>query len=349
MTSSCSISRSFRRARVRPVYSELTVMTAAYAGNAAHSVLLAFDQPEASCGEIYNVGDDKQFDHFMKAQIVANELGHSWEILSLPHAVARPAYPALQHHSSSHRMVDTSKIRAQLGYRDVFDPEQALRETVRWQRDHLYGKSETVVLASGSVACPEPRIREACPMRPFDWLVLGSYALAVLLIAGRVARPRNGGAQQVEDWMLAGRTLPTAAVWASMLATELSAATFIGVPHAAYLGDWSYLQFAWGALLGKFLAARTFIPLYHRLGVVTVYGFIRERFGDPAQRATAAAFVVAGAHWGTTDGQVMFIFIITLAAAEVAIALPLVVGEPSGLWRWLAATVLRLLALSPYR
>lgn len=38
----------------------------------------------------------------------------------------------------------------------------------------------------------------------------------------------------------------------------------------------------------------------------------------------ALAFVVAGAHWGNADGQVMFIFAITLAAAEVAIALALV-------------------------
>ncbi|AMX03068.1 NADH-quinone oxidoreductase subunit NuoK [Microbulbifer thermotolerans] len=40
--------------------------------------------------------------------------------------------------------------------------------------------------------------------------------------------------------------------------------------------------------------------------------------------AAALAFVVAGAHWDSSDGQVMFIFIITLAAAEVAIALALV-------------------------
>ncbi|MFI2811578.1 NADH-quinone oxidoreductase subunit NuoK [Microbulbifer zhoushanensis] len=40
--------------------------------------------------------------------------------------------------------------------------------------------------------------------------------------------------------------------------------------------------------------------------------------------AAALAFVVAGAHWGIADGQVMFIFVITLAAAEVAIALSLV-------------------------
>ena len=40
--------------------------------------------------------------------------------------------------------------------------------------------------------------------------------------------------------------------------------------------------------------------------------------------AAAIAFVVAGAHWGSADGQVMFVFVITLAAAEVAIALALV-------------------------
>lgn len=41
--------------------------------------------------------------------------------------------------------------------------------------------------------------------------------------------------------------------------------------------------------------------------------------------AAALAFVAAGAHWGNVDGQVMYLFIITLAAAEIAIALALVV------------------------
>jgi len=40
--------------------------------------------------------------------------------------------------------------------------------------------------------------------------------------------------------------------------------------------------------------------------------------------ASALMFVVAGAHWGNADGQVMFVFVVTLAAAEVAIALALV-------------------------
>ncbi len=39
--------------------------------------------------------------------------------------------------------------------------------------------------------------------------------------------------------------------------------------------------------------------------------------------AAGLAFVVAGSKWGQADGQVMFIFIITMAAAEVAVGLAL--------------------------
>ena len=39
--------------------------------------------------------------------------------------------------------------------------------------------------------------------------------------------------------------------------------------------------------------------------------------------AAGLAFVVAGAKWGESDGQVMFIFILAMAAAEVSVGLAL--------------------------
>ncbi len=42
--------------------------------------------------------------------------------------------------------------------------------------------------------------------------------------------------------------------------------------------------------------------------------------------AAGLAFVVAGAHWGRPDGQVMFIFILAVAAAEVAVGLALLLS-----------------------
>ena len=41
--------------------------------------------------------------------------------------------------------------------------------------------------------------------------------------------------------------------------------------------------------------------------------------------AAGLAFVAAGARWGQADGQVMFIFILTMAAAEVSVGLALVI------------------------
>ena len=36
------------------------------------------------------------------------------------------------------------------------------------------------------------------------------------------------------------------------------------------------------------------------------------------------AFIVAGSRWGQPDGQVMFLFILTMAAAEVSVGLALI-------------------------
>jgi NADH-quinone oxidoreductase subunit K len=40
--------------------------------------------------------------------------------------------------------------------------------------------------------------------------------------------------------------------------------------------------------------------------------------------AAGLAFILAGARWGQPDGQVMFIFILTMAAAEVSVGLALI-------------------------
>ena len=39
--------------------------------------------------------------------------------------------------------------------------------------------------------------------------------------------------------------------------------------------------------------------------------------------AAGLAFVAAGAHWGEPDGQVMFLLVLAVAAAEVAVGLAL--------------------------
>jgi NADH-quinone oxidoreductase subunit K len=40
--------------------------------------------------------------------------------------------------------------------------------------------------------------------------------------------------------------------------------------------------------------------------------------------ATGVAFIAAGSRWGQPDGQIMFLFILAMAASEVSIGLALV-------------------------
>jgi NADH-quinone oxidoreductase subunit K len=45
--------------------------------------------------------------------------------------------------------------------------------------------------------------------------------------------------------------------------------------------------------------------------------------------AASLAFIAAGARWGQTDGQIMYVLILTLAAAEVSVALGIVLQVSS--------------------
>ncbi len=120
--------------------------------------------------------------------------------------------------------------------------------------------------------------------------MVGLYGAVALAIGIWITRRSSSGAN---EFLLGGRRVPTAAVLFSLVATELSAATFVGVPSGAYGAvAWTYLQFGIGSILARVVLAIWVIPLYHRRRVRTVYEFIGSRFGEGARRATAITFLI---------------------------------------------------------
>ena len=104
-----------------------------YAQNVAHALLLAVDQPDASRGQIYNVRDEQQYTQRQYVDFIARHLKHQWEIVEAPPALAQHVYKGTT--SASHESVvefDISKIKMQLGYRDLVAPAQALAASVDW-------------------------------------------------------------------------------------------------------------------------------------------------------------------------------------------------------------------------
>jgi nucleoside-diphosphate-sugar epimerase len=114
----------------------LTLSTHGYAANLAHAVLLAVDKLEASAGQIYNCGDETQLTLHQVVEVITKTMGYEWEIIGIPNEVAYPARPMALQASSNHRIVDLTKIKNQLGYKDLIPPEEALAKTVQWYLAH---------------------------------------------------------------------------------------------------------------------------------------------------------------------------------------------------------------------
>ncbi len=96
-----------------------------FAGNLAHAVALVLD--EAQPGRVYNVRDEAVYSVRQITDMIANIMGHSWEVASVPAS----AWPYGTPYSlPSHLVYDLSRIKSELAYRDIVAPEQALRLTV---------------------------------------------------------------------------------------------------------------------------------------------------------------------------------------------------------------------------
>ncbi len=125
-------------------------------------------------------------------------------------------------------------------------------------------------------------------LEALDYTVLALY-LAVVAALGLWAGRREQG---TEDYFLGGRSVPWWAAGLSILATETSALTFIGAPQQSLLGDWTYLQIAFGSVLARFVVAWLLIPAYYEANVFTVYGYLEQRFGSWSKNAASVLFVV---------------------------------------------------------
>ena len=122
-----------------------------------------------------------------------------------------------------------------------------------------------------------------------DGLVLLTYFVVIFAI-GFSQRSKSGS---VEGFALGDRQTPWWAVLASILAAEISAATFLGAPESGYVkNNWTYAQFAIGTLLARIIVSYLFIPVFYRHGVVSLYEFLGTRFGPLTRVVASATFLV---------------------------------------------------------
>lgn len=78
-----------------------------------------------------------------------------------------------------------------------------------------------------------------------------------------------------------------------MIGASLSGVTFISVPGLVGKDQWSYLQMVLGYLPGYAVIAFGLMPLYYRLGLTSIYGYLGQRFGRGSYLTGAWFFLLS--------------------------------------------------------
>jgi SSS family transporter len=163
-----------------------------------------------------------------------------------------------------------------------------------------------------------------------DYIVLLIYLAGITVFGMRFKKSQRS----VKDYFLGARNTSWIVICLSIVATETSTLTLIGVPALAYGtfarpeqgGTLTYLQVLIGYVVGRFIIARLFLPSYFRGDLLTAYALLERRFGVLTRRVAASMFLVMRA---LAEGVRVFAASLVLSAV-LASSFP---GIPQ-LWLW---------------
>jgi SSS family solute:Na+ symporter len=149
------------------------------------------------------------------------------------------------------------------------------------------------------------------PFTLADWAVIVAYLVFTTLLGARLA----GRPSTIRDFFLGGRKLPWWAICGSIVATEISAATIVGVPTISFKpgGNLTYLQLALGSILARVLVAVLLVKTYYEHEIYSPYDWVGGRLGPRVKHATTGLFFL-----GAILGQGARLFITASVLGVVA-------------------------------
>jgi solute:Na+ symporter, SSS family len=125
-------------------------------------------------------------------------------------------------------------------------------------------------------------------MNPVDLLIIVIYVVGCTALGARIGT----GSRGLKGYFLGESDIPAWAVMLSIVATETSAVTFLSVPGISYRGDMTFLQFALGYILARFVVAFVLLPAYFKGEIFTAYQVLERRFGGSTQKAASLLFLI---------------------------------------------------------
>ena len=119
-------------------------------------------------------------------------------------------------------------------------------------------------------------------------LTLVGYIALLFVVAWRASRNTDNN-----TFFTGGRATHRVVVSIAMVGAAMSGVTYISVPGTVAADGFSYLQTCAGFFVGYMVIAFVLVPLYYRMGVVSLYEYLDRRFGAVACSTGAWFFFVA--------------------------------------------------------
>jgi Na+/proline symporter len=129
-------------------------------------------------------------------------------------------------------------------------------------------------------------------MTPSAILILISVYFGLLFIISHVVSEKDSGN---EAFFKANKNSKWYLVAFGMIGTALSGVTFISVPGEVGNPDlqFKYFQFVLGNALGFIIIAKVLLPLYYRMNLTSIYGYIEQRLGVVSYKTAATIFLIS--------------------------------------------------------
>jgi SSS family transporter len=148
-----------------------------------------------------------------------------------------------------------------------------------------------------------------------DWVVLIVYFVGIVGFGIWIGR----GTTQISDFFLAGREMKWWAAGLSVMATQISAITFVGTTGQAYTQGMSFLVVYFGLPIAMVVLCLTLVPFFYRSGVFTAYEYLERRFDARTRTLTSVLFLISrGLSMGVTLYAPSLVLSVILGWSETA-------------------------------
>jgi Na+/proline symporter len=129
-------------------------------------------------------------------------------------------------------------------------------------------------------------------MTPFAILTLIVIYFGILFLISHFVSKKDGGN---EAFFKANKNSKWYLVAFGMIGTALSGVTFISVPGEVGNPEnqFKYFQFVLGNAIGFLIIAKVLLPLYYRMNLTSIYGYIEKRLGTVSYKTAATIFLIS--------------------------------------------------------